>query len=415
MAKLALIRIAGTLAAMATCVAATSQAAAQDRQVILNNQLQLGDVIAGQTLVVEDVSQQVTVSNTATGNAISGSVEAAALLDSTQDMQGDASASTSLTLNGDTGGYVLSTTQAVGNSLGAHATGAALDVAVRQNVAPGEINASTIITGGDARLVGGGAVSAAAIGNNTALGGTTASLTGTVDQASDATIRATNFAGTRYIPARADFSTQAVANAVSTNSGLASNQVIDVRQRSGGFVEADTSANAGNAWDLAGRAHATANQAVFANQGGSLVTRTNQDNAANVRAAARVTSFDYGAANAYARGVANEVQVGNNDIYVEIDNTQINTGGVDVSAEFVGTNGYDAYVGADAVGNSVTGFACSDCQGFIQATNNQTNVGNVSAVANTVVNNQGRAVITGTNAVGNAATFYVARPGGPGY
>ena len=34
-------------------------------------------------------------------------------------------------------------------------------------------------------------------------------------------------------------------------------------------------------------------------------------------------------------------------------------------------------------GNSVTGYACSECQATLDATNNQTNDGNVSAVANT--------------------------------
>ncbi|HAV50526.1 MAG TPA: holdfast attachment protein D, partial [Brevundimonas sp.] len=72
---------------------------------------------------------------------------------------------------------------------------------------------------------------------------------------------------------------------------------------------------------------------------------------------------------------------------------------------------YDAYDGADAAGNVVTGFACADCAGYIDATNNQANSGNVSATAQTTINGTNRAVITGTNAVGNAATFYVSRSG----
>ena len=45
-------------------------------------------------------------------------------------------------------------------------------------------------------------------------------------------------------------------------------------------------------------------------------------------------------------------------------------------------------------------------------TNRQVNDGAVSATAQTTVNGQGRAVIVGSNAVGNAATFYVSRPNG---
>ena len=87
-----------------------------------------------------------------------------------------------------------------------------------------------------------------------------------------------------------------------------------------------------------------------------------------------------------------------------------NSGGVDVTATFSGTNGYDVYVGADAVGNSVTGYACSDCEGYLEARNTQTNNGDISAAANTTVAGSTRAVITGANAVGNAATFHVSRP-----
>jgi hypothetical protein len=101
---------------------------------------------------------------------------------------------------------------------------------------------------------------------------------------------------------------------------------------------------------------------------------------------------------------------GNNDRYLKIDNSQLNTGGVEVQAVMAGTNGYDAYVSADAVGNAVTGYACSECSGTLTATNVQTNSGNVSATASTTVRGANRAVITGVNAVGNAATFYVSRP-----
>ncbi|KAK0329329.1 hypothetical protein LTR94_037274, partial [Friedmanniomyces endolithicus] len=76
----------------------------------------------------------------------------------------------------------------------------------------------------------------------------------------------------------------------------------------------------------------------------------------------------------------------------------------------IGVNGYDTYVGADAVGNSVTGYACSQCGGEVNVTNNQVNNGSVSAIANTSTS-AGRAAVVGSNAIGNSATFYVSRPG----
>ena len=418
MARPARIRIAGTIAATALCVAAATSVAtpasaqSQDGTIVLNNQLQLGDVIAGQTLNVVDASDQVTVSTSAQGNTFTGAVQNDSItLDSTQRMEGDARATTTMTFGGDTDAVVNATTQAGGNYLAVSAYDSDLSVDADQVVTDGEISASSTITGNDARLLQGGTVSVSAISNTVAAYGEGATVVGTISQASSATVRAANLAAAQYIPAEADFSTQALANAVTSTSDLASNQTQTLVQRStGDLIEAGTAVSVGNAWDLAGRANAGANQAIYTNQGGSLVTTTDQSNSARVTADASVSAFDYGAATAYARGAANEVVVGNNDIYVEIDNTQFNSGGVDVSASFSGAVGYDAYVGADAVGNSVTGYACSTCEGYLDADNTQTNAGDVRATAQTTVSTSGRSVITGANAVGNAATFYVSRP-----
>lgn len=403
------------IAATAMCAAAATEAAAQTPpgSIVLNTQLQLGDVVTGETLNVVDVEEQVTVSNAAQGNTLSGSVQNDSLtLRSTQIMRGDARATTTMTLGGDTEGLVNATTQARGNYLAAGAYGADVTLDATQEVDEVEINAATTVTGEDARLLGGAYVQSAAIANTVAVGGEGATVQGSIDQTSAATVRASNFLGSQYIPAQADFSSQAIANAVAVNSDLASNQNLSARQRSRGeLVEATTSANSGNAWDLAGRANAAANQAVFANQGGALITATDQANASQVRAAAVVTSYDFGAATSQARGVGNEVSAGNNDVYLEIDNVQLNNGQIDASAEFSGGYGYDAYVGADAAGNSITGYACSECEGVIDARNTQTNTANVTATTSVTTQGSTRAVIAGANAVGNAATFYVSRPG----
>ncbi|WP_339931697.1 holdfast anchor protein HfaD [uncultured Brevundimonas sp.] len=413
MARPARIRLAGTIGVTLLCAAAATEAMAQDGAIVLNNQIQLGDVVAGQTLNVVDADEQVTVSTSAQGNSFSGAVENGTItVDSTQEMHGDALATTTMTLGGDTAGRLTATTQAGGNYLAVGAYGADLSVDASQQVTDGEIVAYSTITDDSPRLLAGATVDASAIGNTAALGGDGATVTGTVSQESSATIRAGNLASTQYIPAQAAFSSQAMANAVAVNSDAASNQNLYVRQRStGDLIESDASANAGNAWDLAGRARASANQAVLQNQGGALIAETDQSNVAQVRAAAITTAYDYGAAEAYARAAGNDVSVGNNDVYVKIDNAQFNSGGVDSTATFSGTNGYDVYVGADAVGNSVTGYACSECAGYLTATNVQTNNGSVTATASTTVVGSARAVITGTNAVGNAATFYVSSPG----
>jgi hypothetical protein len=418
MVRLARIRLAGTIAATAMCAAAATEVVAQDRGLVLNEQIQLGDVISGQTLNVVDVSDQVSVSSGAQGNSLIGGTEGRDLdVRSSQIARGDVSTSTTLTLGGATNGLVTSATEARGNYLAGTASHAQLGVDVNQTVS-GDVTARTNLTGTDAQLVGGGQIAAAAFGNTVALAGngmgsSRASLAGTIDQTATGDVRATNTASPRFVRDPAEFSSQAIANAVQATTGPSANQELAVRQRSSGdLVEADTGIYAGNGWNLAARAHAGGNQAAFYNQGGSLVPTTDQANSAFVRSEAELSSYDFGKATAAASAVANEVTVGNNDIYVDIDNTQVNSGGVEATASFVGQTGYDAYVGANAAGNSVTGYACAECGGDLTARNVQTNSGNVSAVANTTINGSGRNVIAGANAVGNAATFYTTRTGG---
>ena len=413
MAKPARIRLAGTIAATALCVAAATEAAAQDGTIVLNEQLQLGDVIAGQTLNVVDSQDQVTVGTSAQGNSASGAVYNGSItVQSDQTMQGDSVAATDITLGGDTYGEVNATTQAGGNYLAVSAYDATLTLDATQSNTGSLVSATTEVGDSNARLHAGASVGASAISNTVALYGQGSVVSGTIDQSSSAVVRSFGRIESQYIPAAASVDSQAIVNAVAVNSDQTSGQDLSIVQSStGDFIEAEASANAGNAWDLAARARATANQAVLYNEGGSVVNASDQQNSSFVRASALTTAYDYGRAEAYARGAANELSVGNNDIYVEIDNSQFNSGGVDVIATFSGTNGYDVSVGADAVGNSVTGYACSECEGYLEARNTQTNAGDVSAVANTTVAGSNRSVITGANAVGNSASFYVARPG----
>lgn len=363
-------------------------------------------------LNVVDATDQVTANTSSRGNTASGSVENESItVRSNQDMRGDSIARTDVALGGDTGGEVNVLTQAGGNYLAVSAYDASLTVEATQSNTGGVVSATSEVGDENARLLSGGSVGASAISNTVALYGESSVLNGSVDQSSSATVRSYSRVDSQYIPAEAAVTAQSIVNAIAVNSGQTSGQDLTLTQRStGDFIEAESSANTGNGWNLASRARATANQTVIYNEGGSVVTTSDQDNSAYVRAAATTTAYDYGRAEAYARGAANELSVGNNDIYVEIDNTQINTGGVDVSATFSGTNGYDVYVGADAVGNSVTGYACSTCEGYLEARNSQTNSGDVSAQATTTVAGSGRAVITGANAVGNSASFYVSRP-----
>ncbi|WP_292123610.1 holdfast anchor protein HfaD [Brevundimonas sp.] len=419
MARPAPIRLAGMIAATATFALLATEASAQETPLCdpetgatcSSTQTQSGDVIGTVNLNVS--IDQLEVTNDARGNSLAGGIEdSSGSLTSRQTMTGATRANTSLVLNGESDGVIVSTTDARGNYLGVSTDGATFTVDATQIVTGERVEATTDIDAPAAHVLDGMAGGSLAVANSVAMGGPSSSITGVIDQSAQTTVFAETAADVQYIPAQADFSSQAVANAVQVSTTGASHQDLTVRQTNApSTVEARTDVYVDNAWNLAARANAGANQTVLYNAGGSMVANTNQTNQGRVRAVAQAQTNLQGQTTVSARAVANEVVAGNNDIYLELDNTQLNSGGVEASAVSIGVDGYDTYVGAEAVGNSVTGYACSQCGGEINITNTQTNDGNVSATATTTIGS-GRAAVVGVTAVGNSATFYVSRPGG---
>lgn len=407
------------MAATATFAALATEASAQATPVCdpqagdacSSTQIQSGDVTG---LVDIDLSvDQVTVSTSAQGNSLAGGVTAASAgLVSRQTMTGSAVATSNVVVNGEADGQLSVETTARGNYLGVTTNGATFAVDATQSATGDQVRAATYIQAPGGRVLQGGFATSAAVANTVAIGGPSSSLTGVIDQTAQTTVFAETVADVQYIPAPATFSSQAVANAVQTNTTGASHQDLAIRQSNGpSTIEARTDVYVDNAWDLTVGANAGANQAITANAGGSMLIATDQTNAGRVRADARVQTNLQGQTVLAARSVANETVAGNNDIYLKLDNTQLNSGGVEANATYVGVNGYDAYVGSDAVGNAVTGYACSQCGGDVNITNNQTNSGNVTATTSATVAS-GRTAVVGANAVGNTATFYISRPGG---
>ena len=407
------------MAATATFAALATEASAQQTpacdpqagEACSSTQTQTGDVTG---LVDIDLSvDQVTVSTNAQGNALAGGVTAASAgLVSRQSMTGATVARSNVVVNGEADGQLSVDTTARGNYLGVTTDRATFAVDASQSATGDRVEAGTYVQAPNGRVLQGGFATSTAVANTVALGGPSSSLTGVIDQRAQTTVFAETVADVQYIPAPAIFSSQAVANAVQTNTTGASHQDLAIRQSNGtSTTEARTDVYVDNAWDLAVGANAGANQAITANAGGSMLIATDQTNAGRVRADARVQTNLQGQTVLAARSVANETVAGNNDIYLKLDNTQLNSGGVEANATYVGVNGYDAYVGADAVGNAVTGYACSQCGGDVNITNNQTNSGNVTATTSATVAS-GRTAVVGANAVGNTASFYISRPGG---
>ncbi len=361
-------------------------------------------------LNVEDATDQITVGQYAVGNHAAVTVENGELdLTSTQDLQGDVIATAEVNLASEAGSVNV-TAQSNGNRLDVGAYyGSNMTVNATQTIGDNEIGAYTYVDGPTGRAFDGAAVSATAQGNTAALAISGGFAQGDINQSSTGLTQAGNISTIQYIPAPAHFSSQAITNVVATN-GTVSGQNWNLVQRMNGHrTQASTSVSSGNAWDITAESRAAANQIAIFNQGGSVVAGTDQRNTAYVRSDTTLNSYDFGKAQSYALGYGNTVQIGNNDRYVEIDNSQFNSGGVEVISIFTGHNGYDAYVGATAVGNHVVAYACSECEGSLTADNNQVNEGDVSARSNVDVTGSGRAIIGTATATGNTATFYVTR------
>ncbi len=407
------------MAATATFAALATEASAQQTptcdpqagETCSSTQTQTGDVTGQVDLNVS--VDQLTVSTSAQGNALSGGVTGtSASLVSRQSMTGATVAPSTVIVNGEADGQLSVDTTARGNYLGVTTDRATFAVDASQSATGDRVEAGTYVQAPNGRVLQGGFATSTAVANAVALGGPSSSLTGVIDQRAQTTVFAETVADVQYIPAPATFSSQAVANAVQTNTTGASHQDLAIRQsNAASTTEARTDVYVDNGWDLTVGANAGANQAITANAGGSMLIQTDQANAGRVRADARVQTNLQGQTVLAARSVANETVAGNNDIYLKLDNTQLNTGGVEANATYVGVNGYDAYVGSDAVGNAVTGYACSQCGGDVNVNNNQTNSGNVTATTNATVSS-GRTAVIGANAVGNSASFYISRPGG---
>ncbi len=212
------------------------------------------------------------------------------------------------------------------------------------------------------------------------------------------------------------YSTTAVGNNLTgTGIGQASQTINTTQVANGTLVQAAGFVNVGNGQTVEGDATASANNVAVINTGGPLVVVNSQTNDTHFTHAQSVaTDFQFGTGQATAFGVGNSVLAGNQGPSTELDNTQVNTGGIQAQASFSGDSGFDATSSATAMGNAAIGYACSQCGGTININNNQvTSGGGVEADSTTSVTN-----MTGANrsttgiatAVGNNGTFYVTRP-----
>lgn len=388
-------------------------AVAISQSTVSNNQVNLNDVFSGQTLNVVDVSDSTTATTAAGGNTVSSSVVSGSLdVQSSQVSGAPVGATSVVNVTTNAGAQTTVSTSATGNESdagsfegGGPLTGKFIQSSSTQNIAESTFNATSAQTGN-------GSMSVQAIGNTAGVTVQDTSANVTINQTSTAQTEADGAATLLYTPGTVVASAVAVSNDMSAvGTGNASQSLNVTQSMSGPLTQATQSFNVGNGQTVITSASASSNNISISNENGPLNVVDNQTNTSFTFAQAVGSSYEFGTGQAIASGVGNSVLAGNAGQQMSIDNTQANVGnGVVVNASFNGNNGFDASSSATAMGNAVTGYACSDCGGVVNVSNNQTNTAQVAATSTLGVTASNRSVNGTAVAVGNNATFYVSKP-----
>lgn len=389
------------------CAVATSQSTVD------NSQVQSGDVLSTQTLNVVSVTDGSTATTTATGNSVSSAVQTGALdVQSTQILTGAVQGQTTLNVDANAGALTTLTTAATGNTgdIGSYGGGPASGTTT-QTVGPVTIEADSQINGVNAQT-GAASVTTQAIANAQGLTVQDADGALTASQSSAALTQSSGGADIDYTPGTASFASSAVSNSVTATAAGAASHTLNITQTmTGARTQAGEVDSFGNAQTAASAATATDNNITATTENGAISLTDNQSNNAYTRAEVVLDAYQFGSGQAQAYSVGNTTLAGAAGADLTLDNTQTNNGGDIVAlSTFSGHDGYDASSTATAMGNAVTGYACSDCGGVIGVASSQTNSANVSATSTLSVAGSNRSVSGVATAVGNNATFYVSRP-----
>ena len=393
---------------------ATSQTA--DSQV-LNGQVQLGNVTASQTLDVTTVTDQTAATTTATGNAVTVAADSGSLdVQSTQSMQGSATATTELDVEpGGYSGTTALTTVATGNTGEADDLGgAALTGNLVQSTGPGDITASSVVNAAEGET-GDLQINTQAIANTqgVAVDGGPANVA--VSQSSTASTVSNSDVTLGYTAGDGEFGASAVSNNLTATGLDGGSQTLDINQSmTGTMTQAAQFVAVGQAQTSDNAATASANNISVSNDGGPLDVTASQTNTGYVRGQAESTAYSFGTATATATGVGNSAIYGETGGEITLNSSQFSSGaGVEAVSSSGGSTGYDLSSTATAMGNAITGYACSACGGVMNITSSQSNSADVSAAAAIPyagVAGSTRSAISTATAVGNSATFYVSRP-----
>ena len=379
---------------------------------VLNNQINLGEIFSEQALNVQTVSDGVTASTTAQANGVSiGVTNADASANSTQDNQGKVYAHGVVDVSDNAGEAAAVRTTAVGNSGAISASNGTVSARVVQ------VNSNEVTARGQVEAADASAkdltVSTLAMGNSQGVNLDNGSAGVRISQSTTANVLADGGAMVGYVSGTSAVTSTTAGNNINISGGNQSAvRAITDQANTSEVTQASKFTAYGNSYLSATTATATGNNLAVQNEGPLADVTSNQWNTSYVRGQAEGTSYQFGAAQTQAYAAGNSSQVNNIGPELTLDNLQTNTGGgVEAIASFQGQDGYDAVTTATAMGNAVTGYACSKCNGRMTVTNNQTNSADIGASSSTTINSTGRQVTGVSTAIGNNASFNVSAPG----
>ena len=402
-------------ASLSLCGVATSQQAdgtpAAGSNTYLNEQVQLGDVVAGQTLNVQQATTGASAVTTSVANAVSaGATNADLAFQSSQSASGAVAANTSVLVNGGGSQYLIGSTSATGNTATASTCCGTLSGTSTQNLTgPGVGATSDVYHGGYAATT---SVDATALGNTQGWNTNSGVINATSNQSSSGGVSAVNTATVQATDS-ASYTATSVANDVEAY-GASSPVTLTVNQSQSGVTQAIAANAQDYGEDAASTTSAVANNFnVYSDSYGNFIDATQANTGAvNVSNNQTVGTW-YGTTATTGYGVGNSTVVANAGSYTQATTDQNNAGAITVNASLYGGSlgdGGAAYVSATGVGNAVSAYACAICNGTISAHNRQVNSGSVHAGAALTAQN----VTTASgvaSAVGNTASYDVVSSG----
>jgi hypothetical protein len=407
MAKATIILASVAALALIPAVASAQHAPAYN---VLNGQVQLNDVMGVLNVHVANANGLAGTSTAAGNNMAAKAVERNMNVTSTQTLNGNVGANTTI-VAGAARGTTLGTAVAAGNTAQVEGCCAVTTSDVNQITTYGRtVDANSVVRTGSSDTL----ASAAQSTGNTFAGWTANGATnGFAGQYNGATVNANSVIEACCNNTSATSGAVAAANSARWG-GESATIYANVDQKNYADVNATSRVAIHSGTNVTSAAAAGGNLAEIQNKWGYAQMDGYQENNNRINAASVVQLGDWGGfAVSGANSIGNSALVSNLGSDVTMSMSQYNNGPVTSFAMLEGNSsrGGVGAVSSMATGNAITGYACASCGGAgVKVEGYSTQVNNAAVTAATYVNVGTAGMINASaTAIGNSATFIAQR------